>query len=313
MAIGDLASSRCTTRSAPGARKGLAYKAPRGPVHAAPYVAAVKEAGTHGSAPEARPRHDDPAGRAPARRVAMTVFILRRLVQTALVLVVMSVLVFVGCHAIGNPVDILISPMADQADIARAIAALGLDQPLLEQYFVFLRQRAAAATSATPSSTTARRSQLILERMPATLELALARHWRSRSLLGHSARPLGRLKPDSCGRPRRSWRARSSASRLPTFWVGLMLIMLFAVDARLAAVDRPRPDRDAARHSSLELPHLGRPAPPDPAGAQSRAVQALADHPPHARRHARGTAAGLRQVRARQGPVARAASSACTC
>ena len=47
--------------------------------------------------------------------------------QSAIVLVLMSALVFVGVFAIGNPVDILISPQADQLEIARATAALGVD------------------------------------------------------------------------------------------------------------------------------------------------------------------------------------------
>ena len=41
---------------------------------------------------------------------------------------------FVGVYAIGNPIDILINPQADQIDRERAIAALGLDRPMLEQY-----------------------------------------------------------------------------------------------------------------------------------------------------------------------------------
>ncbi|MBI2223917.1 MAG: ABC transporter permease, partial [Betaproteobacteria bacterium] len=48
----------------------------------------------------------------------MLVFILRRLTQSALALLIMSVLVFVGVFAIGNPIDILINPQADQAEIA---------------------------------------------------------------------------------------------------------------------------------------------------------------------------------------------------
>ena len=63
---------------------------------------------------------------------SVTVFIIRRLMQSVLVLCFMSLLVFVGVYAIGNPVDILINPQANQADIESAIAALGLDKPLAE-------------------------------------------------------------------------------------------------------------------------------------------------------------------------------------
>ena len=69
----------------------------------------------------------------------MLVFIIRRILQSVVVLLAMSLIVFVGVYAIGNPVDILISPQADQIDRERAIAALGLDRPLWEQYLVFLQ------------------------------------------------------------------------------------------------------------------------------------------------------------------------------
>ncbi len=68
----------------------------------------------------------------------MLAYVLRRIGQSALVLFVMSALVFAGVYAIGNPVDILINPQADQAEIARATEALGLDKPLALQYWTFL-------------------------------------------------------------------------------------------------------------------------------------------------------------------------------
>jgi len=101
------------------------------------------------------------------------VFIIRRSLQSVGVLLVMSLLVFVGVYAVGNPIDILINPQADQQDRERAIAALGLDKSLPEQYLSFLSgafhgdlgRSFVHATSAL---------RLILERMPATLELAAA-------------------------------------------------------------------------------------------------------------------------------------------
>ena len=68
----------------------------------------------------------------------MLVFIIRRSLQSVVVLLVMSLLVFVGVYAVGNPIDILINPQADQQDRERAIAALGLDKSLPEQYLSFL-------------------------------------------------------------------------------------------------------------------------------------------------------------------------------
>ena len=57
----------------------------------------------------------------------MLVFIIRRLLQSVVVLFVMSLLVFAGVYAVGNPIDILISPDATQADRAEAVARLGLE------------------------------------------------------------------------------------------------------------------------------------------------------------------------------------------
>jgi len=156
----------------------------------------------------------------------MLAVIVRRLLQSVLVLFLMSLLVFVGVYAIGNPVDILINPQADQADIARTIAALGLDQPLWQQYLIFLRQ-ALSGDLGKSFAYNIPAIQLILERMPATLELALA----ATTLAVALGIPLGLwagLKPES-------WSARLIMTgsilgfSLPTFWVGLMLIMVFAI------------------------------------------------------------------------------------
>ncbi len=156
----------------------------------------------------------------------MLVYVIRRVMQSAVVLLVMSALVFVGVFAIGNPVDILVNPNADQQDIERAIKGLGLDRPLWEQYVVFLRQ-AALGDLGKSFVFNVPALQLILERMPATLELALAA-----MLIGIVfGIPLGLwagLRPDSI-----SGKAIMAGSilgfSLPTFWVGLMLIMVFSV------------------------------------------------------------------------------------
>src|SRR3970040_1705379 len=103
----------------------------------------------------------------------MLSFALRRLLQSALVLFVMSALVFAGVYAIGNPVDILINPQADQAEIAAATRALGLDQPLWRQYSNFIIG-AFAGDLGRSFSANIPAVQLIFERMPATIELALA-------------------------------------------------------------------------------------------------------------------------------------------
>ncbi|MFZ6721805.1 ABC transporter permease [Undibacterium sp. Ji49W] len=156
----------------------------------------------------------------------MLVFILRRLLQSLAVLLVMSLLVFAGVYAIGNPIDVLISPDADQIERARIIAAFGLDQSLPQQYWLFLRNALAgdmgqSFAHATPAL------GLILERMPATLELAVLAILIS-ILLGIPLGLLAGLRPDSLAG--KSIMAISILGfSLPTFWVGLMMIMVFAV------------------------------------------------------------------------------------
>ena len=73
----------------------------------------------------------------------MTAFIIRRLFQAVLVVFLMSLIVFFGVNVIGDPVDMLVSPDADQEEIARTIQALGLDRPIAEQYWFFLKGVAA--------------------------------------------------------------------------------------------------------------------------------------------------------------------------
>ena len=53
----------------------------------------------------------------------MITWTIRRLFQACFVVLAMTVIVFVGVHVIGNPVDILISPEADQAERARTLIA----------------------------------------------------------------------------------------------------------------------------------------------------------------------------------------------
>src|SRR5687767_12979015 len=101
----------------------------------------------------------------------MTVFMVRRLMQSLVVLLIMSLIVFLGVFAIGNPIDILISPDADQIERERAIRALGLDLPLWEQYFIFLKN-AAKGDLGRSFVFNEPALRLIFERMPATLELA---------------------------------------------------------------------------------------------------------------------------------------------
>lgn len=156
----------------------------------------------------------------------MLAFTIRRLGQSLFVLAAMSFLVFIGVYAVGNPIELLVNPQADEIERARASAALGLDKPILVQYTTFL-SHAFAGDLGRSFVYNIPAIHLILDKLPATLELAAAAMVIAIAL----GIPLGLvagLKPDS-------WLGRGIMAgsivgfSLPTFWVGLVLIMVFSV------------------------------------------------------------------------------------
>jgi peptide/nickel transport system permease protein len=150
----------------------------------------------------------------------------RRLVQALFVVLAMTVIVFIGVNVIGNPVDILVPPDADQAERLRVIAQLGLDKPLWQQYLSFL-SGALHADFGKSFVFSEPALQVILQRMPATLELAIC----ALLLAIVIGIPLGLyagLKPDSIF-AKVAMAGSILGFSLPGFWVGLLLIMVFAV------------------------------------------------------------------------------------
>ena len=156
----------------------------------------------------------------------MSVFIIRRLMQSIGVVFIMSLLVFVGVNLVGDPTDMLINPEADQAEIDRVIRDLGLDRPVHEQYWYFVLNALKGDLGDSfifgePAL------KLIVQRMPATLELAFVALFMA-VIAGIPLGVYAGLNPDT-----KSGKLIMSGSilgfSLPTFWVGLMMIMLFAV------------------------------------------------------------------------------------
>ncbi len=156
----------------------------------------------------------------------MLIYLIRRLAQALLVIAVMATLVFFAVYAIGNPVDVLASPQADQIELEAITQRLGLDRPIYEQFAIFIGNalRGDLGNSfvyAEPAAT------LILKRLPATFELAFT----ALVIAVFLGIPLGvyaGLNPDSLG-----GRAVMGGSilgfSLPNFWQGMMLILIFAV------------------------------------------------------------------------------------
>ena len=151
---------------------------------------------------------------------------MRRVLQSAIVVLVMSLVVFVGVHLVGDPVHILISDEMTQAEIDAFIHKLGLDRPVHEQYFHFLTNamRGDLGNSFVFGEPALK---LILQRMPATLELAFAAFLLA-IVFGIPLGMYAGLKPESPA-SRAIMTGSILGFSLPTFWVGLMLIMVFAV------------------------------------------------------------------------------------
>jgi len=156
----------------------------------------------------------------------VSAFIIRRLLQSVVVVALMSLLVFVGVNVVGDPVHMLVSPEAPQEEIERIIRNLGLDRPVHEQYLFFVKNAlngdlGRSFVFGEPAL------KLIIQRMPATFELAFAALLMA-IVFGIPLGIYAGIYPD-----RVSSKLIMSGSilgfSLPTFWVGLMMIMVFAV------------------------------------------------------------------------------------
>ena len=146
--------------------------------------------------------------------------------QSGLVVVAMSLIVFFGVNVIGDPVHMFVNPEADQAEIERVIRDLGLDRPIHEQYGYFVLgalegDLGRSFVFGEPAL------KLIIQRMPATLELAFLALLMA-VVIGIPLGLYAGLKPET-------WTSKTIMAgsilgfSLPTFWVGIMLIMVFAV------------------------------------------------------------------------------------
>jgi len=157
----------------------------------------------------------------------MLAFLLRRIGQGLVVVAVMATLVFVGVYALGNPIDILISPQADEIEREQAIVRLGLDRPMWVQFLLFLKS-ALSGDLGTSFVHGVPAVELILGRMPATFELAFVALVISIGV-GIPAGLVAGLAPRSL--PGRAIMTGSILGfSVPNFWLGLMLILLFAVE-----------------------------------------------------------------------------------
>ncbi|MBU2962776.1 ABC transporter permease [Citreicella sp. C3M06] len=154
-------------------------------------------------------------------------YFVQRLAQAVVVVFAMSIIVFVGVYAIGNPIDVLIDPGATQEIRAKLIAQYGLDQPLWRQYLTFL-VNVAQGDMGTSMVYNIPVVDLVFSRLPATLELVFVSVVIATGI-GIPAGLYAGYRPDSYGA-----KAIMALSVLgfsvPTFWIGMLLIMTFAVN-----------------------------------------------------------------------------------
>ena len=138
----------------------------------------------------------------------------------------MSLIVFFMINFVGDPVDMLVNPESLPEEIDRVRKDFGLDQPVYFQYWKFLQ---GAVTGNLGNSFIFGRPALtlILERFPATLELATC----ALIIAIFIGLPLGifaGLRPKSIG-TRIIMGGSILGISIPTFWLGLMMIIVFSV------------------------------------------------------------------------------------
>jgi peptide/nickel transport system permease protein len=160
----------------------------------------------------------------------MTGYILRRLVQLIPVLFLASIGIWAMVYAVpGSPIGAIVGENATQEQIADAMQRLGLDRPLHEQYWSWLT---GALVGDFGLSIQSREPvlHLIMARVPATLQLGLGAILVG-LLLGVPVAIISALVPNSwIDRALSAWSAL--ALGVPTFWLGILLILLFGVQLR---------------------------------------------------------------------------------
>ncbi len=157
----------------------------------------------------------------------MLAFVIQRIGQSILVLLIVGLVAFAMFRFVGDPIDNMLGQERTIEDVERLRAQLGLDQPFPIQYFKFL-QEAAQGNFGVSYRQGRPVSEIILERAPATLELA--------AVSGIFAIVLGIILGVYTAIQRNGVTANVIMATsligvsLPTFLIGILLIYLFSVE-----------------------------------------------------------------------------------
>jgi peptide/nickel transport system permease protein len=157
-------------------------------------------------------------------------FLTTRLIHAVITLFIVSFIVFFMVRLRGDPITVMAPPTLNQEQIAALRASWGFDRPLLEQYAVFI-QRAIVGDFGQSFQSRRPATELVLERLGLTFVLAA-----SSALFGLViALPLGIISALN----RNSWIDfistvfSSLGTAMPSFWLGLILIIIFSVNLRI--------------------------------------------------------------------------------
>ena len=159
----------------------------------------------------------------------MTAYIVRRLLQSVLVIFGVTVITFSALHMGGDPTYLYVSERASNEEIAATRAKLGFDQPLTVQYYRFAKglvhgDLGTSLTYRTPALS------VVLDRFPATMELTLFAIF----LAILFAIPLGVLTAVNRGKPLDGgiMIVAMLGQSIPSFWLGIMLILAVGLGLR---------------------------------------------------------------------------------
>ena len=175
----------------------------------------------------------------------MARYIFSHCVESLLLIIAVLVLVFFSVHLTGDPVNLMASRSATEAERDSLRKSLGLDRPLSEQFISYMVNTVQGNLGTSLSQRTPN-LDLILQRLPATLELATA----SLLMALVVAIPLGvaaGMHPGGLGE-KVAMVVGLAGQAIPSYWLALLLIVVFAVQLRLL----PSFGRDSWR--SLVLP-----------------------------------------------------------
>ena len=154
-------------------------------------------------------------------------FIAMRAFQSLLAILVMSMIVFGLARISGNPLEVMLPIEAEAEDFARLEKHWGLDRPLHEQYVIFVKKALQGDFGESLKYQGKSAMSLVVERLPATLELAVFALLVSAIM----ALPIGVLAAVAKG-SKLDTAAKIIAllgQSLPNFWLGIVLMWIFAV------------------------------------------------------------------------------------